>query len=1149
MLNLLKSRIFLAGQGLVMLVVLVLVLGPMLGLTNVQKMAAILVIMFIGMIMLVVGYVRANRSASAIEKSIGKQADKQRQSVRPDNQAEIEQLQRDLEDAIERLKNSKLGGGRSGKSALYALPWYMIVGPPAAGKTTAIANSGLNFPIGMEGYRGVGGTRNCDWFFSDSAILLDTAGRYMTEQEDADEWNTFLQTLKENRKKQPVNGVIVAISIAELADATPEQIEWHASTIRRRIDDLVMGLDVTFPVYLLFTKCDLLRGFTQFFSTLNRKEREQILGCTLPKNWEEESDLGTLFEREFSRIADGLLNWRNERLGLSMKRSERNLVYVFPLEFATVKDKLSRFVSLLFRPNPYRDTPSFRGFYFTSGTQEGRPIDRVLASIARQFGLDRPSTEQAETETEAKAYFIRDVFEKVIIPDQYLVSQTSRAAKRVRLFKSGVGVAAVVLLGLFVLGATQAVVRSSTRIGQVEESARLVASVDVSDGLNEDDLASLEELRSQIDELEDPPAFGWGLDRGSTVSGPARTVLANKTRAIVGEHLVPVIHRRMEDRIREPFLDAGGKDSLELDAKAYLLLTDHVAQLDSSENAQFLNDHLNAVASTRRGLDDERVRPLMASFVNGLATGTVDPFNQDQRVVRDATRALSAPINATRLYNKLRRDSEEESGDLTLTQIVSDGATYFTSNPSIPNFFTQDEWRESVRQKISEYSAAPRRDAWVPWAQDAPEVDKEEFETRLTELYLEDYAEEWEEFLGGVRLESFDNMRDAVRTLEVLAHMDDSPILRLLYYVSRETTFDSFGENLADNVTGADSGPRNVVERRFQGLRSTFGEGIQSGDVSENLMRALNGLRNTLDDLDPLIGNDAEAAAYARRVVNRESGTLVDYRQEVDNAMQTQLSVVGNNLFEAPVLLAWDTVLGAAQSYMNERWTTEVYEPYQSTLLGKYPLGNGDDALVRDFETFFRPNDGTIDEFVSAELSGFLQDERTEPRRWQNRGLVVSTAVQRSLENISRLQDVFFDPRTGGFGWTFTLEPEWPLDANGVQTAGRSYFLNIHGTTQEYTMGTAFPTTFEWPGTDPGVRLDVKMLDSDLPTMSYDGRWALFRFLSDAQLTSRGGSEYTIMWNVDRGIRAVYLARVQRSVNPLSEPDLFDVAIPARLGN
>ena len=62
---------------------------------------------------------------------------------------------------------------RSGHS-LYDLPWYVFIGAPGSGKTTALVNSGLKFPLeqrsGKGALRGIGGTRNCDWWFTDEAL-------------------------------------------------------------------------------------------------------------------------------------------------------------------------------------------------------------------------------------------------------------------------------------------------------------------------------------------------------------------------------------------------------------------------------------------------------------------------------------------------------------------------------------------------------------------------------------------------------------------------------------------------------------------------------------------------------------------------------------------------------------------------------------------------------------------------------------------------------------------------------------------------------------------------------------------------------------------------------------------------------------------
>ncbi|MEL6220967.1 MAG: type VI secretion system membrane subunit TssM, partial [Pseudomonadota bacterium] len=119
------------------------------------------------------------------------------------SQAEIAELQGRMREAMAILKKSKLGG-KGGRKSVYQLPWYIIIGPPGAGKTTAIVNSGLKFPLadkmGKAAITGIGGTRNCDWWFTNEAVLIDTAGRYTTQESDVEadskSWLGFLDILK-----------------------------------------------------------------------------------------------------------------------------------------------------------------------------------------------------------------------------------------------------------------------------------------------------------------------------------------------------------------------------------------------------------------------------------------------------------------------------------------------------------------------------------------------------------------------------------------------------------------------------------------------------------------------------------------------------------------------------------------------------------------------------------------------------------------------------------------------------------------------------------------------------------------------------------------------------------------------------------------
>ena len=370
-------------------------------------------LLLIAVAMVVVQKVMAVRSALLIEQKLKAQAQEQVASARPDQRADVQAVQSQLDEAIQALKTSRLG-----KGALYKLPWYMIIGPPGSGKSTALQESGLNFPYtsqGKKGVRGVGGTRNCDWWFTNEAILLDTAGRYTTEIDDREEWIGFLNLLKQARKKKPINGAMVAVSLSDLLGATDEQLEAHAKNIRNRIDELTTQLEIVFPVYMLFTKCDLLQGFVEFFEDFSKNDRSQVWGCSLPYAPSAGKPYREIFEEETTKLFRNLSSQRLQSLASERPPQKKQNIFLFPLQFHAGVKKMSDFVEMLFRPNPFQETSYFRGFYFTSGTQEGSPIDRAMGAVARGLGLERQLLPAQHPS--GRSYFLTRLLREVVFPE------------------------------------------------------------------------------------------------------------------------------------------------------------------------------------------------------------------------------------------------------------------------------------------------------------------------------------------------------------------------------------------------------------------------------------------------------------------------------------------------------------------------------------------------------------------------------------------------------------------------------------------------------------------------------------------------------------------------------------------------------------
>ena len=497
---------------------------PVLGLSYWVPLAVTGAVLVVVVAIVAFRRIRAARAARALENAIAHQAQEQALAAKPERAAEIRELHRQVQLGINALKASQLGGGKRGRDALYVLPWYVLVGPPGAGKTTALRHSGLVFPYldpSGGGVHGVGGTRNCDWWFTNEGILLDTAGRYTTERDDHDEWMAFLDELAKSRPEKPLNGVIVTVSVSELLDATDDQIHDTAQKVRERIDEMAASLHEILPVYLLFTKVDLVAGFTEFFGDLKKSERSQAWGATLSLTADRRHP-AMLFDREFDGLVERLHFRCLRRMVLERNRETKERVYQFPLEFAAVKRNLSEFVRIAFSPAEAAaaarmPVPMLRGFYFTSGIQEGTPLDRVVSAMGRAFGLRSAAGPEAPAErAESKSFFLRDVFLNVIFPDQGIAAQTEAEIRRLFLQRAGVSAVAVLFALLFLVPSIVSFANNRGLIRETRSESDAARALDwTADSVAGPKVEKLDRLRSRVEQLHDwrlhGPRMGFGF--------------------------------------------------------------------------------------------------------------------------------------------------------------------------------------------------------------------------------------------------------------------------------------------------------------------------------------------------------------------------------------------------------------------------------------------------------------------------------------------------------------------------------------------------------------------------------------------------------------------------------------------------------------
>ena len=787
---------------------------------------------------------RAKRAAARLGDMLEQQADKNSGKTVSFKRDEVETLRKRMLEAITTIKTSKLGL-TSGAAALYELPWYMVIGNPAAGKSTAIANSGLQFPFADKNgkiVQGVGGTRNCDWFFTTDGILLDTAGRYSVYDEDREEWFSFLGLLKKHRKQAPINGIIIAVSIAELTGNRPEFGINLAKNLRQRVQELTERLEVFAPVYVMFTKADLITGFNEFFLNTERGERDRVWGATLPYNRNNTGqEVVNFFDTRFDELYDGLKEL--SLASMSMNRGERMPpgMLTFPLEFASIKGVLGAFIATLFEENPFQFKPVFRGFYFTSALQEGAAVSTSSQRIADRFGLKVHLQEQPEIYSK-HGFFLLNLFKQVILADKQLVSQYASPTK-MRL-RYATFFTAIAVLGLALGG------WSWSYMGNKQLAANVRADLDKAVRLQEKrlDLQSrfeaLEILQDRIEQLNKfqgarPLSVGLGLYQGDLLERKLREEYYSGIKEIMLKPVAANLEAFLTDvnngadklePMSKPPQFAGGstvagttqpaaagtaqtyKDASPASVEdAYNALKTYLMLGDKSRvEASHLNDQItrfwrgwlesNRGAMPREQMirSAERLISFSLAQINDPSWPTLDSklslVDQTRENLRRVVRGMPA---RDRVYADVKARAATRFPTMTVARVVGDqDKNLIVGSYAIPGTFTRDAWEKFVEGAFKDAANKELQSAdWVLKTSSKDDLtlegSPEQIQKALVTQYKTEYAKEWQKFVQGIAVADLDGFESAVTAMNRLGDPQTSPINKIVNTVYQETSWDN----------------------------------------------------------------------------------------------------------------------------------------------------------------------------------------------------------------------------------------------------------------------------------------------------------------------------------------------------------------------
>ncbi len=1048
--------------------------------------------------------------------------------------------------SLQVLRGSKLGG-----SAL-SLPWYLVVGPVGAGKTELLRHCGLSFPLPPAGAssRNPAPTAHSELWMCNEAVLVDTSGRYFSDEVAHPEWLAFLEHIRRSRSGVPVDGVLLALGAADLSGATEEGIAALGKSLRRRLDEVDRSADALVPVYLVVTKADRLPGFAESFADFRKAERSQVWGFTFD---DAEGPLPrAALENRFDEWVEAAQARALVRLGQERALPARERIYQLPQQLEVLRGPLGGLAEQLLAPSAFQDVPGVRGVFFTSACQDGVLADAVMAPVAQKLGLSAAPRATAPP-THSKSFFIHDLIARVAVGDVGLRRPSARQLRRHQRAIYALSAATFAVALLLTLPPLIAYLRNRDLLQGLLQASEAAASTSDSVELAMERMAP---VREQLELLrryaaEGPPmGMRFGMYQGEEVLPTLSAVFATAVRdrllaPLLREDLARLAGFSSRFRGIVPPVDASYTEAHGA-LKLHLLLSAPRASgepgLREAEQRWALGRLMALwkratsanVTATARDAVERNLRLYLRLVASEPAFGLV---RQKDLVDRGRATLSRAPYEELAL-ERLVAAADGPTYDLDLASLLGPASGGLRWERSVRGAFTRRGWEEVIRGRLD--ASDEQEDGWVlgdnRGAQDR---------TRLQRSYFRRYITEWREFLAGVRIDLAAVRVDGTRSnaevlglLQSLTRGEPTPLSRLFRTVATNVRLVSEAEkgkgaeealkkSLLDKaksalgsapevavalaaVRGSDALGSADVERTFAGFVG-FGAPAAVSDpnarpLSTGLDLYLEQLVAVRDALQREADDPGDRAALTQLTLARTKvrslidGQEVGWRQTLNALLWPLLEAIAQ------------TSSSAVAAEASALWCSSVLAPFEQALARSYPFAaDGPDAPMADFVEFFRPETGILWGFVSSALKNDVERAGDRYRFARKPGNTSPAFRPALIEFLNRARDV-----TSAMFPPSAREPSIPLSVS-IQPAQNvaGSVLEVDGQAIEYRNGPKEWHQLKWPNPAQAGRsvLRVRPARGGEQELQKVGEWSFFRLLDAATVRQVSDRLFVASWH------------------------------------
>ncbi|WP_145557357.1 type VI secretion system membrane subunit TssM [Yersinia aldovae] len=1053
-------------------------------------------------------------------------------------------------------------------SYLYRLPWYMVIGARNSGKSTLIKEGYKLTEIAPPARINVENTADLRvrCWLGEQAVIIDPAGELIEQPVtsivgktslNSRLWQSLLSWLVAQRQRQPLNGIILTVDLHQMMTSNKTQRETYVADIHQRLQDIRLALHCQVPLYVVFTKMDLLYGFEAMYQSLDKAQREAVLGVTFSLNAVNPEEWRTELQQFWQQWVTQLNSAMPDMMLNSVDAGQRSQLFSFTRQVQGLHEYVVQLLEGILYSGDNAQ-PLLRGIYLTSAQQRGQMDDIFTQSAAVQYHL-APQAFPTWPVADTAPYFTKALFNQVLLAEPNLAGENSiwlrHARKRMIVFSCIGALTAVILWGYW-----HYYYQANYRAGQ-EVLAQAKTFLSIPPPKGDDRFGNLQ--LPLLNPIRDATlAYGNYHERNSLLADMG-LYQGNNIGPYVESTYLQLLQQRFVPALMSGLLEQLNAAPKGSEEKLEILRVMRMLEDGSGRNIPLVEQYMSHRWSQQFNGQRELQQQLLGHLNYALQHTDWHAAREDGdqyaiksfvpylKPIQLAQQELSKLSIYQRVYQNLRikaQDALPPALDLRDQIGASFDDVFVSSNDRllvIPQFLTRNGLQNYFVKQNDQLVELTVMDSWVLNLSknvEYSEADRKEIQRQVTEQYLGDYTATWRAAMNNLSVGEFEDLPQAISAIEQVIS-GEQPFRRALQTLSDNTRLPAIPDSIVakerqDLMQKSDYLLLARINREFAPETAILVENGDKGSVIQSVYQKLTELHRYLLAIQnsPAPGKAALKAVQLRLDQNN-SDPIFEVQQQAKNLPEPLNRWVGDLAEQA-----WRVVMMEAIQSLEVEWNETVIKQYQTYLAGRYPFdpNSKQDVPLSEFERFFGPK-GTLDAFYQQNLKPFVENNLTSGSDGQ---LLIRPDVLQQLAQAQKIRDTFFSAQNG-LGTQFAIEP--------VMLSGnkRRSVLNLDGQLLDYAHGRSGVVNLVWPNSmRAGVESKLTLVPDESGksprSLSFTGPWAQLRLINAGELTNVGSNSFDVRFMVDGG-EMTYRISVDESDNPFAGGLFSQFSLPDTL--